>query len=89
MSPKNARTLSIRLDATDTAALADFEDRTGVDGVTLGRNALRACISYFQSGGTITFPLVLLPAASPLDPVPPYLRDAPLPGAKARSKQAS
>ena len=62
MSTKNARTLSIRLDAADTASLQDFEGRTGIDGVTLGRNALRACIKYFQAGGTITFPLVLRPA---------------------------
>jgi hypothetical protein len=75
MSTKTARTLSIRLDQTDTQHLADFEDRTGVDGVTLGRNALRACLAYFQAGGTITFPLVLNPAHSGTDPIPAYLRE--------------
>jgi hypothetical protein len=61
MSTKNARTLSIRLDATETENLAKFEQATGIDGVSLGRNALRACLTYFQQGGTITFPLVLQP----------------------------
>jgi hypothetical protein len=63
MSTKNARTLSIRLDATETENLAKFEDTTGIDGVSLGRNALRACLTYFQQGGTITFPLILQPNA--------------------------
>jgi hypothetical protein len=61
MSTKNARTLSIRLDATENENLTKFEETTGIDGVSLGRNALRACLTYFQHGGTITFPLVLQP----------------------------
>lgn len=64
MSTKNARTLSIRLDAAETENLAKFEKETGIDGVSLGRNALRACLAYFNEGGTITFPLVLSPASA-------------------------
>jgi hypothetical protein len=72
MSTKNARTLSIRLDTTDAADLADFEQRTGIDGVTLGRNAIRACIAYFKAGGSIAFPLHLTPKS---ETVPAYLRE--------------
>jgi hypothetical protein len=72
MSTKNARTLSIRLDTQDAADLADFEQRTGIDAVSLGRNAIRACIAHFKQGGSIAFPLHLTPKA---ETVPAYLRE--------------
>jgi hypothetical protein len=77
MSTKNARTLSIRLDASETENLAKFEQATGIDGVSLGRNALRACLAYFNKGGTITFPLVLNPKAA--TEIPDRFREEPTP----------
>lgn len=54
------RNLGIRLDTELSARLERFEKRTGVGGVTLGRNAIEAALDYFEKHHKITFPLALV-----------------------------
>lgn len=60
MSAKTARNLGIRLDSILAARLERFEERTGVEGTTLGRKAIEAALDYFEINGQITFPLELV-----------------------------
>lgn len=62
MKTKNARILGIRLDAGDAQRLAHFERTTHVEGVALGRAALRAALDRFEATGTLTLPLRILAA---------------------------
>lgn len=54
------RNLGIRLDIELTRRLEAFERGTGVSGVTLGRNAIEAALTFFEANGKITFPLVVI-----------------------------
>lgn len=54
------RNLGIRLDVALTERLEAFERRTGVSGVTLGRNAIEAALTFFEAHGKISFPLVVI-----------------------------
>lgn len=51
------RNLGVRLDPALTERLKRFEKRTGVNGATLGRNAIEAALNWFDRHGTIMFPL--------------------------------
>lgn len=44
-----ARNLGIRLDKITATRLENFENSTGVDGVTLGRILLNSALDYFES----------------------------------------
>lgn len=66
MGDKN-RNLGIKFDAATTTRLENFEASTGVAAVDLGRNAITACLDYFEAHGHITFPLELVPKASKLE----------------------
>jgi hypothetical protein len=57
---KNARQLGLRLDERDAARLAAFE-RTGVEGVSLARAALQACLNFFEEHGYLSLPLEIQP----------------------------
>lgn len=85
MSIKNARTLSIRLSAEDTARLASFENSTGVEAVTLGRAALLAALDYFELHRSLTFPLRVAPEG--LVGASPAPNSSPDP--KARTKKSA
>lgn len=70
MSTKNARILGIRLDATDAARVAKFEQDTHIEGVSLARAALKAALSYYEQHGSLALPLRLVEAVAeePLSP---------------------
>lgn len=85
MSNTPDRTLSIRLGPLKDR-LERFENTTGIDGVTLGRNAIRACLDHFESGGIISFPFKLVPASPDnITPMPVAAEDA----ARYQTKKAA
>lgn len=57
MKLKNARTLGIRLDATDTQRIDKFEMTTHIEAVSLARAALKAALTTFEATGSLTLPL--------------------------------
>lgn len=61
MSTKNARQVGIRFDAAANARLTRFEASTGVEAVTLARNATLACLDFFEQHGYLSFPIVVVP----------------------------
>jgi hypothetical protein len=61
MSTKNARQVGIRFDAAANARLTRFEQSTGVEAVTLARNATLACLDFFEQHGYLSFPIVVVP----------------------------
>lgn len=89
MSTKNGRTLSLRLDQHETERLAKFEAGTGVDGVTLGRNALKSCLDHFFSGGQISFPFRLVPASAALKDDLALAAEDPPPELRRKQNRAS
>lgn len=60
MSTKTARQLGIRLDPEQSKRVTDFEAQTGVEGVTLFRNAGLAALTYFEEHKEIRFPLRII-----------------------------
>lgn len=57
MNTKNARTLGVRLDATDTARISKFETETSIEAVSLARAALKAALTAFETTGHLSLPL--------------------------------
>lgn len=57
MNTKNARTLGVRLDATDTARISKFEAETNIEAVSLARAALKAALTAFETTGHLSLPL--------------------------------
>lgn len=64
MTPKTARQLGIRLDPEQSQRVAAFEAQTGVEGVTLFRNAGLAALTYFEDHKEISFPLRIISIAA-------------------------
>lgn len=86
MSLKNARTLGIRLDQSETDRLQKFETETTMDGVSLARAALKAALTYYEETGSISLPLYItskslkiIHGVNEFPVVPPVKTDAPLP----------
>lgn len=53
------RQLGVRLDAVDSARLKRMEDATGVEAVSIARNALRAVLDYYEKHGRVVYPIVV------------------------------
>lgn len=58
------RNLALRLDKKQAARLDAFESTTGVEGTTLARNALDAALKHFETYGSISFPMTIVPTSS-------------------------
>ena len=54
---KKPRNLGVRLDPALTERLARIEQKTGVNGATIARNAIEAALNYFDKHGKLIFPL--------------------------------
>lgn len=67
MKPKTLKdkTLGVRIDADTVQRLEEFQERTGVEPVTLTRNAMLAALDYFEEHGTIVFPIRMVTALDP------------------------
>jgi hypothetical protein len=63
MSPKNARTLGIRLDDATATDLDQFERETHIEGVSLARTALKCALAYYKLRGHISLPLYIVDAS--------------------------
>lgn len=59
-----SRNLGIRLDGPLSARLNHFENETGIEGTTLGRQLLDAALEYYERNGAITFPLAVIPKSA-------------------------
>lgn len=57
---KKTKIIGIRIDEDTDARLEAFERQTGVERVTLARNAMVAALNYYEEAGRISFPLVLV-----------------------------
>lgn len=54
------KVIGMRVDQETERRLAHFEQVTGVESVTLARNATIAALDYFETHGRISFPLILI-----------------------------
>jgi len=59
------KVIGVRVDEATDARLAKFERETGVERVTLARNAMIAALDYYDRAGRISFPLVLVEPVQP------------------------
>jgi hypothetical protein len=55
-----SKVIGVRVDPATDARLAKFETETGVERVTLARNAMLAALDYYEKRGRISFPLLLI-----------------------------
>lgn len=58
--PTKSKVIGVRVDSETDGRLARFEHDTGVERVTLARNALLAALDYYERKGRISFPLILV-----------------------------
>jgi hypothetical protein len=62
MSTKT-KVIGVRVDQEVDRRLLDFEANTGIERVTLARNALLAALDFYEANGRITFPLQVIEGA--------------------------
>lgn len=62
MGIKNAGIIGIRMDQTLKDRVDRFQERTGVESVTLARTALMAALDSFEATGVLEFPLKVVSA---------------------------
>lgn len=62
---RKTKLIGVRIDEATDLRLSEFEKRTGVERVTLARNAMLAALLYYETTGRISFPLVLVEPNQP------------------------
>lgn len=88
MSEKTSRNLGVRLDSITTSRLLALENSTGIDGVTVAREGLKAVLDYFEAHGQLIFPLQMMPKTA-ADGVLHRPKDEPEKPGKVRVKVSS
>lgn len=57
MNENKTKVIGVRVDVHTDTRLSRFEAETGVERVTLARNAILAALIYYDETGKISFPL--------------------------------
>jgi hypothetical protein len=57
---RKTKVIGVRVDEGVDQRLLHFEAKTGIERVTLARNALLAALDFYEVNGRITFPLQLI-----------------------------
>lgn len=57
---RKTKVIGVRVDEEVDERLLHFEAKTGIERVTLARNALLAALNFYEENGKISFPLQII-----------------------------